>query len=313
MACSPRVALVFPGQGAQYVGMGEDIYNSYAEARSVFDAADKALGFNLSELCFKGPEEVLRLTVNVQPAIVTYCLAILRVLQKNGEPFNAAFVAGHSLGEYTALAAAGVLSTADAISLARERGRLMHQAGVKNPGAMAAVLGLSADVVSQITAEAGVHIANYNCPGQIVISGEARRVEKAIGLAVSRGALKVVPLAVSGAFHTSMMQPAADGLVNAISAMNFNPPAIPLVGNASARPLVSVDEIKNELKEQLTHAVQWQKSVEYMMSQGIEMFVEIGPGKVLSGLIKRIQKGTKTLNIGDAQSINEFLAGGLAQ
>jgi len=227
VACSPRVALVFTGQGDQFVGMGKDIYDSYAEARSVFDAADKALGFNLSELCFNGPEEDLRLTVNVQPAIVTYCLAILRVLQKNGEPFNATFVAGHSLGEYTALAAAGVLSTEDAISLARERGRLMHQAGIKKPGAMAAVLGLSADVVAQVTAEAGVHIANYNCPGQIVISGEARRVEKAIGLAVSRGALKVVPLAVSGAFHTSMMQPAAEGLEKAISAMTFNTAAIP--------------------------------------------------------------------------------------
>ncbi len=313
MTCSPRVALVFPGQGAQFVGMGKDIYDSFAEARLIFDGADKALGFNLSKLCFEGPEDELRLTVNVQPAMVTFCSAILEVLRASGACFNTAFVAGHSLGEYTALAAAGVLSSVNAVSLSRERGRLMHQAGVENPGAMAAVLGLSSDVVSQITAEAGVYVANYNCPGQIVISGEKKRIEKATGLAVSRGALKVIPLAVSGAFHTPMMQPAAEGLFSAISSMPFNTPTIPVIANASALPLVSEDEIKEELKQQLTHAVQWQKSVEYMISHGVDTFVEIGPGKVLSGLIKRINKGMKTLNIGDTQSINEILTAGLPQ
>jgi [acyl-carrier-protein] S-malonyltransferase len=291
--------------------MGKDIYDSFAEARSVFDAADKVLGFKLSRLCFEGPEEELRLTVNVQPAMLTLCMAILETLRANGAHFNAAFVAGHSLGEYTALAASGVLSIVDAVSLARERGRLMHQAGVKKPGSMAAVLGLSGDVVSQITAEAGVYVANYNCPGQIVISGEVKRIEKAIGLAVSRGAMKFVPLAVSGAFHTPMMQPAAEGLAKAICSMPFNTPAIPVVANDSALPLVSVDGIKDELEQQLTHAVQWQKSIEYMIAQDVDTFIEIGPGKVLSGLIKRISKGIKTLNIGDAQSINGILTEGL--
>ena len=312
MSYSPGVALVFPGQGSQFAGMGKDIYDSFEQAHAVFDAADNALGFRLSQLCFEGPEEELRLTVNVQPAIVTFSMALLAVMQSGNHSLAPAFVAGHSLGEYSALCAAGALSTSDVILLARERGKLMYQAGIKKPGAMAAVIGLTDEVVSQLAAEAGVHVANYNCPGQIVVSGEAKRIEKAMGLATAHGALKVVQLQVSGAFHTSLMQSAADGLAQAISTVAFNAPAIPVIGNASAKPLVSIGDVKDELVQQLCHPVQWQKSIEYIISQGVGLFVEVGPGKVLSGLIKRINKAAKTLSIGDARSLKNFIENGVA-
>lgn len=311
MTHSPRTAFIFPGQGSQFVGMGKDVYDEFEQARTVFDTADKALGFKLSQLCFEGPEEELRLTVNVQPAIVIFSMALLAVMRSSNHTVSPDFAAGHSLGEYSALCAAGVLGTSDAILLARERGRLMYQAGVKKPGAMAAVIGLADEVVGQLAAESGVHIANYNCPGQIILSGEARRVEKVMGLATSHGALKVVQLQVSGAFHTSMMQPAADGLAQAISKVAFNAPAIPVIGNTSAKPLVSVGDVKDELVQQLCHPVQWQKSVEYLLSQGVETFVEIGPGKVLSGLVKRIKREARTVNIGDAQSLKDFIEKGI--
>jgi [acyl-carrier-protein] S-malonyltransferase len=310
MAHSPKVAFVFPGQGAQFVGMGKDVYDGFAGARAVFDVADKALGFKLSQLCFEGPEEDLRLTVNVQPAIVTFSLALLAVMQSSNHHLIHDFTAGHSLGEYTALSAAGTLNPSDAILLARKRGKLMYQAGIKKLGEMAAVIGLADEVVSQIAAEAGVYVANYNCPGQIVISGETRRMKKAVGVAIAHGALKVIPLQVSGAFHTTMMQLAADGLAQAMSTVSFNAPSFPVIGNASAKPLVSIGDVKDELVQQLCHPVQWQKSIEYLLSQGVETFVEIGPGKVLSGLIKRIKRDARTVNIGDAQSLKDFIEKG---
>jgi [acyl-carrier-protein] S-malonyltransferase len=291
--------------------MGKDVYAAFEAARAVFDAGDKALGFKLSQICFEGPEDDLRLTINVQPAIVTFSLALLAVIQSGKQKIIPDFVAGHSLGEYAALSAAGALSMLDAILLVRRRGHLMYQAGIKKPGAMAAVIGLADEVVAQLAAEAGVYIANYNCPGQIVISGEAKRVEKAIGLATSHGALKVVQLQVSGAFHTPLMQPAADGLAQAISSVTFNAPDIPVIGNAVAKPLISIGDVKDEMVQQLSHPVQWQKSIEYLLSRGVDTFVEIGPGKVLSGLIKRTQRNARTVNIGDTQTLKEFLEKGV--
>ena len=312
MADTGAPAFVFPGQGSQFVGMGKDVYSDFPQARAVFDAADRALGFELSRLCFEGPEEELRLTVNVQPALVTLSLALLAVMRTSDSYQAPSFVAGHSLGEYAALAAAGVIPDTTAILLARERGRLMHRAGVQNPGSMAAIIGLAAEVVTQIAGEAGVYVANYNCPGQLVISGEARRVEKARGLATGRGALKVVPLQVSGAFHTPMMQPAADALADAISGLSFDTPVVSLVGNVSGRPLVSIGDIKDELVQQVSHSVQWQKSMEYMLSQGANTFVEIGPGRVLSGLMKRIKREAATKNVGDSETLKLYLEQGAA-
>jgi len=307
MADSAKVAYVFPGQGAQCVGMGQDLCRSYAAAGDVFRQADEVLDFPLSRLCFQGPEEELKLTVNVQPAIVAFSLALLAAIQESGNTLPPpAYVAGHSLGEYTALAAAGVLDATAAIGLARERGRLMHQAGQANPGGMAAVLGLDSDKVADICRQTGSHVANYNCPGQVVISGDKTGIDKAIALAEEAGASRVVPLQVSGAFHTPLMQPAADGLATVIEAIPFNQPETPIIANTTAEELTTAEAVKQELRRQLCQGVQWQRSVEHMINSGVATFIEIGPGKVLSGLIRRIDRSTQTVNIGDAQAIENL-------
>ena len=309
MAEPAKVAYVFPGQGAQWVGMGSDLYGSSDSAREVFEQADDALGFPLSRLCFDGPENELRLTVNVQPAIVAFSLALLSAIKDEGGGTimpPPAFVAGHSLGEYTALAAAGVLDAATTIRLARERGRLMHQAGLTNPGGMIAVIGLDEVSLAEVCAQTNTRIANYNCPGQMVISGAKENLAKAAALAEARGAHRTIPLQVSGAFHTPFMQPAADGLAGVINSIPFAEPTVPIIANTTAEEITAADMVKEELLHQLCHSVQWQRSVEYMINNGVTTFIEIGPGKVLSGLIKRIDKNVKTINIGDAQAINNL-------
>jgi [acyl-carrier-protein] S-malonyltransferase len=303
----PSVAYVFPGQGAQWVGMGKDLYQQYAPAMELFDLADATLRFSLSRLCFEGPEDDLRQTENAQPAIVAVSLATLAALkEKKWALPQPAYVAGHSLGEYTALAAAGVLDAASTIRLAWERGRLMQQAGQINPGGMAAVIGLSQHQVADLCAETGTQIANINCPGQLVISGAADKLARAIELARERGAHRVVPLVVSGAFHTPLMQPAVDGMAEVITSLKFNPPQVPIIANTSAQPLTTATDVKEELLRQLTNSVRWQASVEYMISNGVDTFIEIGPGRVLSGLIRRTSKTAHTVNLGDARAINEF-------
>ena len=305
-----RVALVFPGQGSQAVGMGRDIYDAFPAARQVFDAADRALGFPLTRLCFEGPEDELRQTVNVQPAIVAVSLALLAAAEA-ARPLKAAFAAGHSLGEYSALAAAGAISAVEAIAFARLRGELMQQAGRENPGAMAAVLGLDEPAVEAICREAGAYVANYNSPGQVVISGEAPKVEAAGKLAGERGARKVVPLPVSGAFHTPLMAPAAKGLSAALAKVKWAEPAVPVIANTTARPIPGAAGINKELAGQLTSPVRWQQSVAALASSGADAFVEIGPGRVLTGLIKRISPESKKFNIGDAASLREYIEKGL--
>jgi [acyl-carrier-protein] S-malonyltransferase len=307
MAVNTGVAFIFPGQGAQFVGMGRDVYEAYPEARAAFEAADKALGFPLTRLCFEGPEDELRQTVNVQPAIVTLSLALLAVMRKSGWREEPGFFAGHSLGEYSALTAAGVLAPGEAILLARRRGQLMQDAGQNQPGTMAAVLGLDDAAVVPLCEEAGVYVANYNCPGQVVISGALKPMEKAIALAEARGARKVVPLQVSGAFHTPLMQPAAAGLAEALAKMTLSNSAAPIVANSSGAPITEASAVRTELVMQLTSPVQWQRSVEYMASQGVRRFVEIGPGKVLAGLVKRISREAETINVGDAPSLQAYL------
>lgn len=294
MAADQKIAYVFPGQGSQWAGMGKDLAASLLEARAVFEEADSVLGFSLSRLCFEGPEDVLRQTVNAQPAIMTMSMVHLRTSPLIADRPQPSFVAGHSLGEYTALVAAGTLPFADALRLARERGRLMQEAGDRAPGGMLAVIGLDEAAVRAVCGDSGMEIANINSPGQIAISGPASAMERATLLAKEKGAQRVVPLPVSGAFHSRLMQPAADGMAKAVAGLRFRDASIPIVANTTAQPLTGGDALKAELLHQLCHSVLWQKSVEWMIGESVAEFVEIGPGQVLTGLIRRISKDVRT-------------------
>ena len=295
------IAYVFPGQGSQWVGMGHDLYQQFDSARVVFQEADRILGFPLSRLCFEGPEDELKKTINVQPAIVTVSYACLQAVVEKGLP-RPAFVAGHSLGEYTALAAAAVLDFTTTVHLARERGRLMYEAGLKQPGGMAAIMGVDEASLGEICNQTGTRIANINSPGQIVISGAREDLAQALDVLKSRGA-RVIPLQVSGAFHSQVMQPAADGLAQVVASLTFRPARIPIIANTTAQPVTSAATIKEELLRQVCNCVRWQDSVQYMISNGVTRFIEIGPGKVLTGLIKRINKDVSTVNISDAEAV----------
>lgn len=309
MVASTGLAFIFPGQGAQAVGMGRDIFENFASAKAVFQLADEATGFNLTRLCFEGPEADLLQTINTQPAILTVSLACVKALEEasGGQLPVPSFVAGHSLGEYTALAVSGAIDFRTAIYLTRQRGRLMHEAGQLNKGVMAAVLGLDEAVLQKVCRETGTIIANFNCPGQYVISGAESNVAKASELAKARGAARVRALQVSGAFHSPLMQTAADGLKEIINNTEFNSPKIPVVTNVNARPVTTAEQIKTELVTQLCTGVQWQRSVEYMIANGVKTFIEIGPGKVLTGLNKRINADVININLNDVSSIKEFL------
>ncbi len=307
MAELSKVAHIFPGQGSQSTGMGLDLYNSYASAREVFDEADASLGFPLSRLCFEGPDEELTKTHNVQPAILVTSIACLQALEEAAIANfpSPAFVAGHSLGEYTALVAAGVLGLADAVLLVRERGRLMYEAGLKKPGSMLAVIGLDEETVKDISLHSGTEISNINCPGQIVISGAAQALAEADKLTRTKGA-RAIPLRVSGAFHSALMEPIIAEFSKIVSSFEFCPPAIPIISNVTARPLTDIDSLKEELVKQLRNCIQWQGSVEYMMLSGVTTFYEIGPGRVLSGLIRRINSELQTFNISGIEDIAQL-------
>jgi [acyl-carrier-protein] S-malonyltransferase len=300
-----KTAWVFPGQGSQSVGMCRDLYNNVKSAKAVFEQADEALGAALTKLIFEGPEDELRQTINAQPALVTAGYACLQATREiNGDKLDSpAFVAGHSLGEYTALAASGTLDFSNAVRLSRERGRLMHEAGQQRAGTMAAIIGMDEDKLAEVCKQSDTVMANINSPGQIVISGAAENMTKAMEFADAAGAKRVIPLQVSGAFHSSLMQPAVDGLAKYIDATAFQIPAIPIIGNVTALPLTTPDNVKDELKNQLLNPVQWIRSVEYMVQQGVTTFIEIGPGRVLTGLIKRINEEVATQNLGDLEAI----------
>lgn len=308
MAESSGVAYVFPGQGSQSTGMGSDLYRNYPSAREIFDQADASLGFSLSRLCFEGPDEELTKTHNVQPAILVVSTACLKALQeaRRGSLASPAFVAGHSLGEYTALVAAGALDLADAVLLVRERGRLMYEAGLKNPGSMLAVIGLDEETVKDICRQSGTEISNINSPGQIVISGAVQALAEANKLAKARGARVLIPLKVSGAFHSALMEPVIAEFSRAVSKVQFRPPSIPVISNVTARPLTDTDSIKEELVKQLRSCIQWQASVEYMTRSGVTSFWEIGPGRVLGGLIRRINSELRVLNISGIEDMAQL-------
>lgn len=298
-------AWVFPGQGSQQVGMGLDLYQTFPVARSVFQEADEALGLSLSRLCFEGPEDTLRQTINAQPAIMTVSLACLqaaleaRCLQER----PAAFMAGHSLGEYTALVAAGALTFRDGLRLVRERGRLMQEAGERVPGAMAAIIGLPEDKVTELCYQTRAEVCNLNSPGQAVIGGTLDAVARAVEEAKARGARQAIRLNVSGAFHSSLMRPTAEGMAEVVARTPIADAQAPIVANSTAQPITSAEAIRRELLEQLRRPVLWQRSVEYMIENGVTTFVEIGPGRVLTALIRRIDGSANTKNIGDVPSI----------
>lgn len=296
-----KTAYIFPGQGSQVVGMGLQLYEKYQAAKDVFDEADRTLGFSLSRLCFEGPEDELTQTINVQPAVLTVSIACLRAAEEIiGSNFpHPDIVAGHSLGEYTALVVAGVLSVHEAVRLVRERGRLMHEAGKANQGGMFAVLGLDEDSIQEICDATDTEISNINCPGQIVVSGAEDRLAEFKKLAEAKGVRRIIRLKVSGAFHSWLMQSAAEGLREAITKSNFNEPIVPVVANVTAETVIDAGAIKEELADQITNCVRWQQSVENMIAGGVTVFVEIGHGQVLTDLIKRINPDVPVLNIGD--------------
>ncbi len=299
-------AYVFPGQASQSVGMGLSVYETFASARAVFDEADSTLGFPISQLCFDGPSDELTKTVNVQPALVTTsvaCLAAAResLGKKLPEP---GFLAGHSLGEYSALVAAESLSLPDALQLVRERGRLMYEAGIKAPGSMMAVIAFDRASLQEVCEESGVEISNINAPGQVVVSGAVDKLEKATALAKERGARKLIPLNVSGAFHSTLMDPVVEEFGRVLDSFSFRPPRTPVVSNVTGLPLTDSDEMREELLSQLRHCIQWQASIEYMTAQGVTTYYEIGPGTVLSGLIKRISPEAQTINISEVEDIS---------
>jgi [acyl-carrier-protein] S-malonyltransferase len=283
--------------------MGYELYQYSREARQVFEEADSALQFPLSRLCFEGPEEELRDTLNAQPAILTTSVACLRAADEFGISLRPTLVAGHSLGEYSALVAAGVVEFTDAVRLVRERGRLMHEAGEITPGGMAAIIGIDEATLEEVCRETGSEIANLNCSGQIVISGTRESLARSMDLARARGAKRVVPLQVSGAFHSTLMRPTVEGMERAMSLVDFGHPSIPVVANSTAQPLMNSDAVKEELLRQLCHCVQWQPSVKFMLDEGVSTFVEIGPGQVLTGLIRRISKDVQVVNMSDPDSI----------
>lgn len=310
-----KTAFIFPGQGSQAVGMGRSATDAYPAASQTFEEADDILQTHFSKLIFEGPLEELNDTYNTQASLYVVSVATLRALQSEMPEAIPAFAAGHSLGEFTALVSSGALSFADGLRLVRERGRLMKQAGENHPGGMGAFLGLDLDTARQICEDAAkttgqaLVIANDNCPGQVVISGGAEAVTHALEAGKAAGAKRAVPLALSVAAHSPLMQSAANAFKDELSKITFKAPMFPVYGNVSAAPLNTPDDIRTELESQIVAAVRWTESIQAMIADGAEVFVEIGTGEVLSGLVKRIDRKAQRIAINNADSLSAFVNG----
>jgi [acyl-carrier-protein] S-malonyltransferase len=301
------IAFIFPGQGAQHPGMGKDLADNFPAARQVFEEADEALGFALSDLCFNGPAEQLQMTENTQPSILAVSIAALRAMQAEGLPVPD-FVAGHSLGEYSALVSATALPLSDALKIVRARGGYMQEAVPVGTGAMAAILGADLQTVMEACDEAAqgevCSPANINSPAQIVIAGDTAAIDRAIPILKERGAKRAIKLNVSAPFHCALMKPAQDRLAADLERMSFQDLTVPLVTNVDAKPVNRGDQARESLVRQVSQPVRWLESVEFLINQGVQTFVEIGPGKVLSGLVRQIDRQVRCVNVEDAASLD---------
>lgn len=304
----PKTAFVFPGQGSQFPGMGKELAQHFPAACQIFDQADKALNFPITKLCFDGQETNLRLTENTQPALLTCSIATLAVLRERG--IEADYVAGHSLGEYSALVAAGSLQFEDAVCLVRKRGRYMQEAVPENAGAMAALLGLPEKEVEAICKATAndeiVSPANFNAPGQVVIAGHTSAVSRAVELAKTKGARRALLLAVSAPFHCALMNPAQERLADDLNETEFRNLKIPLVSNYTAKEIRNSQQARENLKKQVPNPVRWEESVRYLVSQGVEHFIEVGPGRTLTGLLKRIDRSVRGSHVEDLKSLEKL-------
>ncbi|UQD51676.1 [acyl-carrier-protein] S-malonyltransferase [Bacillus methanolicus] len=305
-----KIAFLFPGQGSQTVGMGKALAESDSTIMEIFERADETLNFKLSNIIFEGPQEELTLTTNAQPALLTTSIAILQYFKKSG--INPDFVAGHSLGEYSALVAAGAFSFEEGVRAVRKRGEYMEEAVPNGEGTMAAVLGLDRETLTEVTASvtaAGhtVQLANLNCPGQIVISGSKQGVELAGQKAKEKGAKRVIPLEVSGPFHSVLMKPAAEKFQSVLNEMSIKDAKVPVISNVTANPMTAASEIKEKLIEQLYSPVLWEDSVRKMIELGVDTFIEMGPGKVLTGLVKKVERSVKTFAVSDEDSFKAVI------
>jgi [acyl-carrier-protein] S-malonyltransferase len=306
-----KTAFLFPGQGSQSVGMGRDLVEKHTVAAETFDTADRVLGYDLSEICFRGPEEKLKETRYTQPAILAHSIAAWRVIDAAGVVPD--FVAGHSVGEYSALVASGALEFEDALSLVRVRAEAMFRSGEERPGTMAALVGIEEEGLKSLLEEAGkagvIAAANYNSPVQVVISGETAAVDAALEIAREHGAKRAVRLKVSGAFHSPLMEPGREALAEALGKVALRPPGVPVVANVSGSAVTSPEEMMKLLERQLTSPVLWTQSMRHLIDAGVDRFVEIGPGSILCGLLKRIGPGSDCISCSDAQGVAGFLEG----